>query len=147
MTAHQNLAFDGIIVFLRCLAERRSSSNNSIPQDSDPNSNYTPNQLLLNKDRKATFLKGADLFNQSAKKGIPYFQGIISITLEHGFLPKPLTSEAMAKFFYTSSNLSKAVIGDYLGRPDKSNLETLAQFVKLFNFDGVPKCVLTLETY
>jgi Sec7-like guanine-nucleotide exchange factor len=43
----------------------------------------------------------------------------------------------MARFFSTSSNLSKAVIGDYLGRPDKSNLETLAQFVKLFNFDGV----------
>jgi Sec7-like guanine-nucleotide exchange factor len=82
-------------------------------------------------------LKGAELFNQSAKKGIPFFQGNYYCNSEHGFLPKPLTPEAMAIFFATSSNLSKAVIGDYLGRPDKSNQETLAQFVKLFNFEGV----------
>lgn len=90
---------------------------------------YSPEQLIINTKRKAIFLKGANLFNESAKKGIKFFQ-------EHDFLPIPLTPAAMAQFISSSANLSKAVIGDYLGRPDQANQDTLHAFVELFNFEG-----------
>ncbi|KAJ3373469.1 GDP/GTP exchange factor for ARF [Kappamyces sp. JEL0680] len=129
-SSHQGLAFDGVLLFLRCLAERKSLSS-SVPQLLEPHAStdYTPAQLLLNKERKVIFLKGAELFNESAKKGIPFFQ-------QNGFLPDPLTPDALAKFMYESANLSKTVIGDYIARRDEPNTLALAAFVQLFSFEG-----------
>ncbi len=85
--------------------------------------------MISNKNRKGIFLKGAELFNQSFKKGIPFFQA-------HGFLPDPLTPDALAKFMFDSPNLSKAVIGEYIARRDEPNTEALSAFVQLFSFEG-----------
>ncbi|KAJ3000135.1 GDP/GTP exchange factor for ARF [Globomyces sp. JEL0801] len=140
--AHQGLAFDGLVLFVRSLSERRANPPiypQLIPLTIEPvltsrdasgsetDSQITPEILRGNKVRKDLFLQGAELFNTSFKKGIPFFQ-------EHRFLPDPLTPESVARFFYTAKNLNKSILGEYLAK--KQNADTLAAFSNLYNFDG-----------
>ncbi|KAJ1334409.1 hypothetical protein BSLG_007564 [Batrachochytrium salamandrivorans] len=144
---HQALCFDGLLIFLRRLVDRRNTighlpepiTHNSFeplstqvdvadPSDNDRvNMSYAPQTLVNNRERKRIMIEGATKFNSSLKEGIKFFQ-------EHGFLPNPLTPIAMAHFFAYTPNLSKAYIGEYFAKPQ--NVETLGIFVELFDFHG-----------
>nr|KAJ3421720.1 GDP/GTP exchange factor for ARF [Polyrhizophydium stewartii] len=145
---HQNLCYDGLLLFLRRLVDRRNVIGRvpeSLPHNSfeprssrtrslepptadlDPSAPYAPQTLVKNRERKRIMLEGALIFNESVKKGIKFFQ-------EHGFLPQELTPEAMANFLATTPNLSKACIGEYFAKPD--NVQTLSCYVQLCDFRG-----------
>ncbi|KAJ3259131.1 GDP/GTP exchange factor for ARF [Boothiomyces macroporosus] len=124
---HQSLCFEGLSIFLKALSERMMHETLPVQTFLPSEESYSAPTLLFRKMRKELFLKGAEIFNQSAKKGIAYFQ-------ENEFLPNPLTAKAIAQFFFNSHNLNKALIGEYIAKP--SNLETLQEFANLYNFEG-----------
>ena len=126
--AHQSLAFDGILHFLTLLSSRRSKEGKAptIIVDSD-RIEFTIDLVEEKLKRKAVYNTGVSKFNDSAKNGIRYFQ-------DHGFLPDPLTPEAMAQFLHTSLNLNKTQVGEYIGKP--SNGAFLKAFVNVFDFKG-----------
>jgi hypothetical protein len=83
---HQDLAFDGLHIFLRCLYERRNLNpsypvllNSKKYEINHEPVKLTAPMLLKVRERKDAFFKGAEVFNVSAKKGLKYFQGILKI--------------------------------------------------------------------
>ncbi|KAL5038865.1 GDP/GTP exchange factor for ARF [Batrachochytrium dendrobatidis] len=145
---HQAQCFDGLLLFLRRLVDRRNmigrlpevlSHNIFEPKPSNAavsdlfsgteqeTAAYAPQTLVNNRKRKRIMSEGAAKFNASLKEGIKFFQ-------EHGILPDPLTPISMAHFFAYTPNLSKKFIGEYFSKPQ--NVETLGLFVELFDFHG-----------
>lgn len=142
-STHQNLCMDAVLIFLRCLVERRKLGSN-IPElavnfkshvtstslaDQDDIENYSPEAVVKRRIRKRILLEGAEKFNKSFKVGIQFFQ-------EHGFLPAKdnCTPTVMADFLCRTPNLSKSMIGEYIAKPGHS--EVLIAFSKLYDFSG-----------
>ncbi|KAL7748792.1 GDP/GTP exchange factor for ARF [Sorochytrium milnesiophthora] len=107
--------FEAILVFLK---EMESAHNNPHLLDISVT-------LEQRRAEKVILLDGARHFNEGIKQGIKYLQ-------THRVLPEVIEPRVMARFLRTTPNLSKTLIGEYLGKPD--NIETLRQFVAQFHF-------------
>ena len=90
---HQNLCVDGILIYLKKMAEQRHVIGR-VPQvvspidletaevkridsssvDSSVEGEFSPKQLIANRKRKHIMLEGAQKFNESSKIGISFFQ-------------------------------------------------------------------------
>ncbi|WWD18344.1 hypothetical protein CI109_102794 [Kwoniella shandongensis] len=81
------------------------------------------------KQRKTTLLEGIKKFNFKPKRGIAYL-------VEHGFIRSKAPHD-IARFLLTTENLSKAMIGEYLGEGDEENVATMHAFVDLLDFSGM----------
>ncbi|KAJ5122311.1 hypothetical protein N7526_009248 [Penicillium atrosanguineum] len=89
----------------------------------------TPPQELLRSQRKTKklIIKGAQLFNESPKRGIAYLA-------EHGIIEDPKNPVQVARFLKGSARLSKKVLGEFISKRD--NEELLGAFVDLLDFSG-----------
>ncbi|AMD20613.1 HDL131Wp [Eremothecium sinecaudum] len=94
----------------------------------DKDGTFDPNkktELLLQRDRKAEFIKCVEEFNQKPEKGIP-------VLIEKGVI-KDNSDEEIARFlFQNNGRLNKKTIGEYIATPD--NLPLLKSFINLFEF-------------
>ena len=67
------------------------------------------------------------MFNESAKEGIKYLQ-------EAQLISDPATPADIARFLRFTPGLSKSQIGEYLGKNQEENKETLYEYVHTFDF-------------
>lgn len=89
-----------------------------------------PQMLWMAKLKKRTLQKGALVFNQSVKEGIKYLQ-------EAGIIPDPATPKDIAHFLRYTPGLDKQQIGEYLGKNNEENKQTLYEYVHTFDFTSV----------
>ena len=124
--SHQSMSFDGIIQFLSILVNRRFKST-LVPTMKIKGEviELTTTSVQDKLKRKEVYNEGVVKFNENVKLGIKHFQ-------ENGFLPEPLTPEAMAQFLHISQNLDKTQVGEYIGKP--VNGACLKAFVNFFDF-------------
>ena len=86
-------------------------------------------ELMLEVERKRNFRVGLNLFNTHPDIGIDYM-------VKQGFLE--LSPMSVAKFLQTTSDLSKAKIGEYLGQLQNAfSMKTLSCFLEKFDFTGL----------
>ncbi|KAJ5140035.1 hypothetical protein N7448_003443 [Penicillium atrosanguineum] len=78
-------------------------------------------------DEPKLIIKGAQLFNESPKRGIAYLA-------EHGIIEDPKNPVQVARFLKGSARLSKKVLGEFISKRD--NEELLGAFVDLLDFSG-----------
>lgn len=106
------------------------SRNTSMVHANDVTGNETddPEQFENLKQRKKVFLEGIRQFNQKAKKGIKYF-------IENEFI-KSGNPKDIAEFLMTTDGLDKAVIGEYLGEADETNVAVMHAFVDQMEFNN-----------
>ncbi|KAJ5315468.1 hypothetical protein N7476_005775 [Penicillium atrosanguineum] len=97
--------------------------------DDEPVQGDYPPQELLRSQRKTKklIIKGAQLFNESPKRGIAYLA-------EHGIIEDPKNPVQVARFLKGSARLSKKVLGEFISKRD--NEELLGAFVDLLDFSG-----------
>ncbi|KAJ5677977.1 uncharacterized protein N7477_003610 [Penicillium maclennaniae] len=97
--------------------------------DDEPVQGDYPPQDLLRSQRKTKklIIKGAQLFNESPKRGIAYLA-------EHGIIEDPKNPVQVARFLKGSARLSKKVLGEFISKRD--NEELLGAFVDLLDFSG-----------
>lgn len=93
----------------------------------------TIESLLEAKSRKQLILTGASLFNSKPKNGVAFLE-------EHGLIYKDLSPEvtraqSLAKFLKSCTRLDKRLLGDYISRPENSEL--LRAFIETIDFKGV----------
>jgi cytohesin len=86
----------------------------------------SPRQL----DTSTIIANARKRFNVDAKDGIRYL-------VEAKFFSEGGTAAEVARFLYTTPDLNKRNIGDYLGEHHSRNLETLALFVGMHDFSGM----------
>lgn len=85
--------------------------------------------LIVDKEKKTSFVKCTDIFNDSPKKGIVAL-------CDKGFIKDPSDSKELAEFlFHKSTRINKKVLGEFLAKP--TSTEILQNFMKLFEFDGL----------
>jgi len=86
-------------------------------------------ELMLEVERKRNFRVGLNLFNTHPDIGIDYM-------VKQGFLE--LSPMSVAKFLQTTTDLSKAKIGEYLGQLQNAfSMKTLSCFLEKFDFTGL----------
>jgi brefeldin A-resistance guanine nucleotide exchange factor 1 len=89
---------------------------------------YPPQEVLRGQRKtKKVIIKGAQLFNESPKRGIAYLA-------EHGIIEDPKDPVQVARFLKGSARLSKKVLGEFISKRD--NEELLGAFVDLLDFSG-----------
>lgn len=117
------------------LAEQQDAiekGRSPLQQDSEVDEctyHISPQMLWVDKLKKRTLLKGALVFNKSAKEGIKYLQ-------EAQLIPDPATPADIARFLRFTPGLDKAQIGEYLGKNAEENKETLYEYVRTFDFQN-----------
>lgn len=85
--------------------------------------------LIVDKEKKTSFVKCTEIFNKSPKKGL-------AALCEKGFIKDPTDPKEVAEFFFhKSTRLNKKMLGEYLAKP--SNIDLLKNFMTLFEFDGL----------
>lgn len=87
----------------------------------------SPQMLWVDKVKKRTLQEGALVFNESAREGIKYLQ-------EAQLISDPATPADIARFLRFTPGLSKSQIGEYLGKNQEENKETLYEYVHTFDF-------------
>lgn len=85
-----------------------------------------PEELERAKLRKTRLIDGISKFNFKPKRGIKYL-------LEHGFI-KDAEPKTIAEFLYTTEQLNKAAVGEYLGEGDAENIAIMHAFVDNMDF-------------
>ncbi|KAK2727991.1 hypothetical protein QYM36_008460 [Artemia franciscana] len=100
-----------------------ASSPNAALQGKEDN----PEQFEVLKHQKDIWEQGIDIFNRKPKKGITYLQ-------ENGLLGN--RAEDIASFLLNDERPDKAVVGNFLGDPDKSNVQIMHAYVDLMDFNG-----------
>ncbi|XP_065569507.1 brefeldin A-inhibited guanine nucleotide-exchange protein 1-like isoform X3 [Artemia franciscana] len=103
------------------------SSSASFPNAALQGQEDNPEQFEVLKHQKEIWEQGIDMFNRKPKKGITYLQ-------ENGLLGN--RAEDIASFLLNDERPDKAVVGDFLGDPDKSNVEIMHAYVDLMDFNG-----------
>ena len=139
------LSLDGLLAIFNNLLERSKQHSELKPTEyKDPSvcsdavwqtpsvSDFSSwaEEMKYKKYLKRRIDVGVDHFNRDPKKGFQFLQSI-------NLLPQELTPESVAKFFHTARGLSKNVVGELLGDPDKFYLSVLNCFVHLFDFTGM----------
>lgn len=91
--------------------------------------NDTLHHLITDKEKKKSFIKCTEIFNESPKKGV-------AALAEKKFISDPNDVHELAEFFFNkSARLNKKVLGEYLAKP--SNMDLLKEFMHLFKFAGL----------
>ncbi|KAI5784997.1 hypothetical protein DFH27DRAFT_266563 [Peziza echinospora] len=85
-----------------------------------------PSELERAKQRKTALIEGIRKFNYKPKRGIKSL-------IDSGFI-RSSTPEDIAAFLLVTEQLSKAMIGEYLGEGDPENVATMHAFVDLMEF-------------
>ncbi|KAF8457552.1 hypothetical protein BDZ91DRAFT_504077 [Kalaharituber pfeilii] len=101
--------------------ERRYTMENGVIGPVDD-----PGELERAKQKKTALLEGIKQFNYKPKRGL-------KILIDQGFI-KSDAPEDVAKFLIQTEQLSKTMIGDYLGEGDPVNIATMHAFVDLMDF-------------
>lgn len=118
------ICLEGILSFISGLNDRVKGMN--LNKDQTPSSTH---HLIVDKEKKTSFVKCTDIFNESPKKGI-------AALCDKGFIKDPANPQELAEFFFhKSTRLNKKVLGEFLAKP--SNIELLKHFMTLFEFDGL----------
>lgn len=112
------LCLDALLGFVQSIADRL---------DEEPVSDGLPDQATLREERrrKKVIIKGATKFNEKPKEGLGYLKEQKIITDDPA---------SVARFFRSTSRVSKAVIGEFISR--RGNDEYLNAFLDLFDFSG-----------
>ncbi|ODQ68350.1 hypothetical protein NADFUDRAFT_54895 [Nadsonia fulvescens var. elongata DSM 6958] len=106
-----------------------TSSLSSLSSDGKPLSSDDPTAFENLKLKKTALNEGIKLFNFKPKRGI---ESLIS----GGFI-KSNTPEDIAEFLLTCDGLDKAVIGEYLGEGDPTNIAIMHTFVNLMDVNNM----------
>ena len=101
--------------------ERRHTLENGAVGPADD-----PSELERAKQRKTALLEGIRQFNYKPKRGL-------KTLIDHGFI-KSKASGDIARFLLHTEQLSKTLIGEYLGEGDPENVATMHAFVDLMDF-------------
>lgn len=136
VSAHQLVALDGLLVFLRAVVTRRNETSQALErldvrtgveflQVADGSFNAA--SLAHRLSRKRAFEVGVEFFNKDYKQGIQYFQ-------QHAFITSEIPSE-VARLFRFAPRLSKQKIGEYIAKP--KHTATLSAFAIMFDFSGL----------
>ena len=77
------------------------------------------------------------MFNVKPKDGLAFLQsaGIISPDPKDSGTPEENKTKAIARFLKQSVRLDKKLLGEFISRPDQTDL--LKAFIQLFDFSGV----------
>ncbi|KAI8958925.1 hypothetical protein F5Y11DRAFT_334599 [Daldinia sp. FL1419] len=112
------LCLDALLGFVQSIADRL---------DDEPVSDGLPDRASLQEERrrKKVIIKGATKFNEKPKEGLGYLREQKIITDD------PVSA---AKFFRSTSRVSKAVIGEFISK--RGNDDYLNAFLDLFDFSG-----------
>ncbi|KAI0854184.1 hypothetical protein F5Y00DRAFT_222474 [Daldinia vernicosa] len=112
------LCLDALLGFVQSIADRL---------DEEPVTEGLPDQATLREERrrKKVIIKGATKFNEKPKEGLGYLKEQKIITDDPA---------SAARFFRTTSRVSKAVIGEFISK--RGNDEYLNAFLDLFDFSG-----------
>ncbi|RPB21977.1 hypothetical protein L211DRAFT_886029 [Terfezia boudieri ATCC MYA-4762] len=102
-------------------AERRYTMENGAPGPVDD-----PSELERAKQRKTAMIEGIRQFNYKPKRGL-------KTLTDQGFI-KGNAPEDVAMFLLYTEQLSKAMIGEYLGEGDPANVAIMHAFVDLMDF-------------
>lgn len=117
------ICLEGILSLIAGINDRVKGSN--LKNASEASMHH----LIVDKEKKTSFVKATDIFNESPKKGI-------AALCDKGFIKDPSDSKELAEFiFHKSTRLNKKMLGEYLAKP--SNIELLKHFMSLFEFDGL----------
>lgn len=106
---------------------------------SDVSKEFPSTEDLSNaKSRKNLVLTGAMRFNTKPKAGLAYLEenGLIYADLDSGIS----RARSLAIFLKGCSRLDKRLLGDFISRPD--NTELLKEFISLFDFKDVSNCCI-----
>lgn len=93
--------------------------------------------LTSRKSRKSVLLTGAAMFNTKPKNGLAFLEreGIIAVNSEGPGTDDEKRTRSIARFLRGSTRLDKKLLGEYISRPDHTEL--LRAFIGLFDFNGV----------
>ncbi|KAJ9127856.1 hypothetical protein QFC24_000140 [Naganishia onofrii] len=105
-----------------------SSANASTPDVTLPEDD--PEKLETARQRKVSLLEGIRLFNFKPKKGIQYL-------IDHKFI-RSSKPDDIARFLLRTEGLNKAMIGEYLGDGEETNVAVMHAFVDMLDFTNLP---------
>ncbi|TFK67907.1 Sec7-domain-containing protein [Pluteus cervinus] len=118
----QYLCLDLLLSFVNDMALRAAGNSEIWPPEY-----ATPENLLHAKSQKQLILTGAARFNTKPKAGIAYLEENNVVNTK---------AESLAHFLKSCNKLDKRLIGDFISRPD--NTEVLKAFIGLFDFKDKP---------
>lgn len=115
------ICLEGVLSFISSVNERIKLL------DDDQDVSILPlHDLLVDKNKKTTFIKCTDLLNNNPKEGI-------KLLGERGFINNINDEVEVANFFFSKSGrLNKKVLGEFLAKP--SNINILKHFISFFDF-------------
>lgn len=118
------ICLEGVLSLIAGINDRIKGSNAS-----EPEAGGSVHYLILDKEKKTSFVKCTDIFNDNPKKGVAALAG-------KRFIADPNDVHELAQFFFhKSTRLNKKVLGEFLAKP--SNVELLKEFMGLFEFSGL----------
>ncbi|TIA87609.1 hypothetical protein E3P81_03875 [Wallemia ichthyophaga] len=122
----QLLCLEGVLTFISQV------HGTLVNTPSDAHLQY-PTNIALTKSRKRIILNGAQKFNSKPKLGLEYLtrHGVIDVEMADESWTKA-TCDSVAKFLKQCARLDKRLLGDYISRPENS--EVLKSFMSLFDF-------------
>ncbi|KAI0306765.1 hypothetical protein B0F90DRAFT_1808381 [Multifurca ochricompacta] len=118
----QYLCLDLLLTFINAMATRAAVSY------------VSAEELLQRKSKKRLILAGAARFNSKPKTGLSFLEenGLIYHDLSEG-ITRP---QSLAKFLKSSTRLDKKLLGDFISKPENTDL--LKAFFGLFDFREKP---------
>lgn len=130
----QLFSIDVILNFVSSMAARQENASAGLNVEHWwPEGLPSAENLVKQKQTKASILLGAEKFNNKPKDGLKYFE-------EQGFIDTTGSDASrdvnFARFLKDCPRLDKKVLGDFLSRPDNAGI--LDAFLRLFDFSGTP---------
>ncbi|XAR53315.1 hypothetical protein NMG60_11021834 [Bertholletia excelsa] len=148
LTSLQVQAFEGLVMIIHSIADNLEKEDDSTHWGPYPVeiSEYRPfweeksrtdvdletwvDFIRVRKAQKRKISIAGNHFNQDEKKGLEYLK-------VSNVVSDPPDPKSFAVFFRYTPGLDKTLIGDYLGDPDKFNLQVLKEFTNTFEFFGM----------
>lgn len=117
------LTLDGLLSIARGIADH-------IEVTAQGEGEIDPQLVRRRKTIKKNLLQGAKEFNEKKKEERFVF------LQQCGLLPNPLTPHAVARFFRTTPNLDKSLVGEFLGSTKEFELQVLEAYLKTFKMSS-----------
>ncbi|KAI0646905.1 Sec7-domain-containing protein [Trametes meyenii] len=123
----QYLCLDLILAFVGRMASRAEGASQAWPAEFP-----RPEELRHTKSKKKLLLAGASRFNVKPKTGLAFLEENKLIYSD----PTQSRAVSLATFLKSSAHLDKRLLGDFISRPENS--EVLKEFMRILDFKGKP---------